>query len=145
MQLLQVTSLRSGQPIVFHPGQADADILSPDVKDLHTYGLVFKTKWITIHDTETDGRAPFNANALANSATIDSGFSGMPGFQNEGDNEITGIHVSDGDPSDDGLLGNKIPRPFHDGWRVFYTQQHGDNFTWEILPARPGREDRDDD
>jgi hypothetical protein len=60
--------------------------------------------------------------------------------------EITGIHVSDGDPSDDGLLGSKIPRPFHDGWRVFYTQQHGDNFTWEVLPARPERwEDRDDD
>jgi hypothetical protein len=278
MQVLQVTSLRSGQPIVFHPGQADADILSPDVKDLHTYGLVFKTKWIPIHDTETDGTAPFDANALAKSkggtpfkrpengvfrpgtgfrefffdetgdttltteagttfggfgsalrlsqewpgadegrlrllfngdqehnsfdnvafwdanhivyvedrgdglhtalkaldsgwmldvrkdyskpqnkpvrilaqgrdpsATIDSGFSGLPGFQNEGDNEITGIHVSDGDPSSDGLLGNKSPRPFHDGWRVFYTQQHGDNFTWEILPARPGGEDRDDD
>ena len=278
MQALQVISLRSGQPIVFHPGQADADILSPDVQDLHTYGLVFKTRWITIHDTETDGTAPFNANALAKSkggtpfkrpengqfrpgtgfrefffdetgdttltteagttfggfgsalrlsqewpganegrlrllfngdqehnsfdnvafwdanhivyvedrgdglhtslnaldsgwmldvrkdyskpqnkpvrilaqgrdasATIDSGFSGMAGFQNEGDNEITGIHVSDGDPSDDGLLGSKIPRPFHDGWRVFYTQQHGDNFTWEILPSRPERwEDRDD-
>jgi hypothetical protein len=47
--------------------QAAADIRSPDVKDLHTYGLVFKTKWITIHDTETDGTAPFNANALAKS------------------------------------------------------------------------------
>jgi hypothetical protein len=23
------------------------------------------------------------------------------------------------------------------GWRVFYTQQHGDNYTWEILPG-PG-------
>src|SRR5262249_2248796 len=39
------------------------------------------------------------------SATIDSGFSGMPGFQNEGDNEITGFHVSDGDASVHGLLG----------------------------------------
>src|SRR5439155_16407500 len=32
------------------------------------------------------------------SATIDSGLSGTPGFQNDGDNELTGIHVSDGDP-----------------------------------------------
>jgi len=27
------------------------------------------------------------------------------------------------------LLGAKIPEPFEDGWRVFFTQQHGDNFT----------------
>jgi hypothetical protein len=71
------------------------------------------------------------------SATIDSGFSGLAGFQNEGDNEITGFHVSNGDPSARGLLGAANPHPFKDGWRVFYTQQHGDNFTWEILAA-PG-------
>ncbi len=69
------------------------------------------------------------------SATIDSAFSGLPGFQNEGDNEITGIHVSDGDATIGGLLGAKNPRPFHDGWRVFYTGQHGDNRTLEILPV----------
>jgi hypothetical protein len=67
------------------------------------------------------------------SATIDSGLSGSSGFRNEGDNEITGIHVSDGDAGRDGLLGAKIPRPFRDGWRVFYTQQHGDNVTYEII------------
>ena len=56
MQALQVTSLANpGQPIVFHAGQADADILSQDVKDLHTYGLVFQTDWVTIHDTAIDG------------------------------------------------------------------------------------------
>jgi hypothetical protein len=27
------------------------------------------------------------------------------------------------------LLGAKVPLPFRDGWRVFYTQQHGDNVT----------------
>jgi hypothetical protein len=279
MQVLQVVSFRTGQPIVFHAGQADADILSDDTKDLNTYGMVFKTRWVTLHDTAIDGSAPFDANALAKtkggtpfkrpengqfrpgsgfrefffdatgdtnalteagsayggfgaifkltqdwpgaeegrlrlfyqcdvfhsgldnvafwdanhivfvedagdtlhsqrnaldsaflwdvrkdysnpknqplrilaqgrdaSATVDSGFGGQPGFQNEGDNEITGIHISDGDPGQGGLLGGKIPRPFSDGWRVFYTQQHGDNFTWEILPARPERwEDRDDD
>src|SRR5262249_26106671 len=74
------------------------------------------------------------------SATIDSALSGSPGFQNDGDNEITGIHVSNGDPGRDGLLGASIPRPFRDGWRVFFTQQHGDNATWEIL-----RRNGDDD
>jgi len=69
------------------------------------------------------------------SATLDSlfgtaalGFTGT--FNNEGsDNEVSGWHVSDGDPSVLGLLGAKIPEPFENGWRVFFTQQHGDNFT----------------
>lgn len=69
------------------------------------------------------------------SATIDSGFSGMTGFQNEGDNELTGFHVSNGDPSISGILGAQNPKPFKSGWRVFYTAQHGDNVTWEILRA----------
>jgi hypothetical protein len=272
MQALQVMSLANpGQPIVFHAGQADADILSQDVKDLHTYGLVFQTNWVTIHDTAIDGFAPFDANALAKSrlatpfkrpenglfrpgsrfgqfvfdetgdtdtlteagstyggfgailklsqrrpsdstgsltlvfdgdatrnsfdncafwdmndivfvedagdtlhterngfdsaylvdlnadysnpattppvrilalgrdpsATSDSAYLAVPntGFQNDGDNEITGFHVSDGDPGTGGILGAKVPVPFAAGWRVFYTQQHGDNVTWEILPA----------
>lgn len=270
LQALQVVSLRDGQPIVFHAGQADADATSPDLGDMHTYGKVLDTRWVTIHDTEVDGTAPFNANALAKThlatpfkrpengqfrpgtgfrefyfsetgdtdnrsevgaalggfgavfklsqtspsaavgklspfyvsdvahtgfdnvafwdadhvvfvedagdtlhtqrnaldsafmfdvrknygdpthqpvrilaegrdplATLDSAFSGLAGFQNDGDNEITGIHVSDGDPSARGLLGAKAPRPFRSGWRAFYTQQHGENTTWEILPT-PG-------
>jgi hypothetical protein len=259
LQALQVKSLRSGQPIVFHDGQADADIKSDDVKDLHTYGKSFETRWVTLHDTATDGSAPYSANALAKqkgatpfkrpengvfrpgthfdefyfsetgdtsgsteagaqyggfgglfklagnrlslfyrgdlahtgldnvsfltqnellagedagdslhssrnaldsgysfdtgrnygqpgaqplrflaegrdaSATLDSGLSGQPGFHNDGDNEVTGIHVSNGDPGTGGILGAAIPKPWRDGWRVFYTQQHGDNFTWELL------------
>jgi uncharacterized protein DUF839 len=73
------------------------------------------------------------------SATIDAGLSGSSGFQNEGDNEITGIHVSDGDPGVGGLLGAKLPWLFHFGWRAFYTQQHGDNQTFEIVPAQQHR------
>jgi len=268
LQALQVISIDNpGQPIIFHPGQADADILSQDIKDLHTYGMVFKTHWVTIHDTATDGLSPFNANALAKakyatpfkrpengqfrpgsrfrefffdetgdtdsrtqaadyggygsilklrqsdpsansgwltmfykgdqahsgfdnvgfwsdheivfvedagdtlhtqrnafdsaylfdlnvdysvagtepfrilaqgrdaSATIDSGIGSTSGngFQNDGDNEITGFHVSDGDPTIHGLLGTDKPTPFNRGWRVFYTQQHGDNTTFEII------------
>ena len=56
-------------------------------------------------------------------------------FQSEGDNEVIGVHVSDGDPSPGGILGAKIPKPFDDGWRVFYTRQHGDNQLYEIIPS----------
>jgi hypothetical protein len=279
LQVLQVISLRTGTPIVFHPGQADADITSADVRDLHTFGKVFRTRWITLHDTEVDGSAPFDANAAAKSkggtpfkrpenaqfrpgsdfreyffdetgdtnaltevgaggggfggifkltqsspgadeghlrlfylsdvyhsgfdnvafwdrnhivfvedagdtlhtqrnaldsawlfdvrkdysdphnqpiriiaqgrdasATVDSAYSAAGnGFQNEGDNELTGIHVSNGDPGVSGLLGASIPRLFNDGWRAFYTQQHGDNVTYEILPANDDCRRGDDD
>jgi Bacterial protein of unknown function (DUF839) len=70
------------------------------------------------------------------SATIDSGLAGQPGFTNEGDNEITGIHVSNGDPGPNGILGAQVPRLFRHGWRWFWTQQHGDNTTWEVTPQR---------
>src|SRR5215475_12904587 len=273
LQALQVMSQAHSGPIVF--GAADADIKSQDTKDLRTYGAVFQTNWVQIHDTATDGTASFNANALAKaklatpfkrpendqfrpssnfsefvfdetgdtdirteagsdyggfgsifhlklmggnsgfitllykgdaahagfdncafwsedqvvfvedagdtlhgqrnaldsaylfdlnadyshgkqpvriiaegrdpSATIDSGLSGMAGFQNEGDNEITGIHISDGDASVHGLIGTQAPTPFKHGWRMFYTQQHGDNNTWEILPAGGKGGDEDDD
>ena len=265
LQVLQVLSRAHAGPVVFG-SDADADILSQDVKDLHTYGLQFQTNWMTIHDTAVQGNAPFSANAAAKlaggtpfkrpengqfrpgtnfsefifdttgdtnalteagsafggfgalfrlqlfgdkgllslvyngdvahagfdncafwdanrivfvedagdtlhtqrnaldsawlfdlntdysnpasqpvrilaegrdaSATLDSQFSGMPGFQNDGDNEITGWHLSDGDPTVNGLLGAKIPTPFRGGWRLFYTQQHGDNNTWEILRSQ---------
>jgi hypothetical protein len=291
LQVLQVESLRTGDPIAFHPGQVDADITSGNTKDLHTYGHTFKTTWITIHDTATDGTDPFDATATAKaaggtpfkrpengvfrpgtrfrafaftetgdtdirtqvgsdgggfgdvqlleqkspsadegrlhllfqgnpehaafdnvswltdrtlvvvedrgdtfhgqgngvqptaldsgwaidanvdhsksatgvtrviaegrdpSATIDSALLGTPGFTNDGDNELTGIHTSDGDPTVAGLLGVRDPHPLHSGrdenghrgrargrdedglpWRVFFTQQHGDNHTWELVP-----------
>jgi len=265
-QVLAVASKAHAGDILFN-GTAAADILSQDVRDLHTYGLVFDTHWVTIHDTAVSGTTtPFDANALAKgkgtpfkrpengmfrpgthfgefyftetgdtnatsvagrdfggfgglfkvsqrrpsdttgtltlfflgdlehtsfdnlafwtedllvavedrgdtlhgqgnaldsawmfdvrldfshssnkpirilaqgrdpSATIDSALQGTAGFQNDGDNEITGFHVSDGDPSPNGILGAKRPRPFNGSWRVFYTQQHGDNNTWEIIP-----------
>src|SRR5262249_26707252 len=68
LQALQVQSKSHAGPIVFHAGQAEADIQSQDVKDLHTYGLVFDTAWVTIHDTATDRFAPFDANNLAKQA-----------------------------------------------------------------------------
>ena len=71
------------------------------------------------------------------SATIDSALLGTTGFQNDGDNEITGLHVSDGDPGVHGLLGAEDPDLFADDgrWRLFYTAQHGDNRTYEVLSS----------
>jgi hypothetical protein len=67
------------------------------------------------------------------SATIDSAFGGFG--KNDGDNEITGIHVSNGDSTVHGVLGTGAPKLWHEGWRWFYTQQHGDNPTYEVVPA----------
>jgi hypothetical protein len=264
LQVLSVLSHRHPGPIRF-VSDPDASIKSPDMKDLHTYGTSFETRWVTIHETAKNGFAPFNANALAKtaggtpfkrpengqfrpgtnfsefvfdetgdtdalteacsefggfgslfhlrmsgnsgfltllylgdlshssfdnvafwdedrvvfvedagdllhgqrnaldsaylfdlnvdysdssnqpirllaegrdaSATLDSQLGTFPDFQNDEDNEITGWHLSDGDPTVGGLLGAKIPRPFKHEWRLFYTQQHGDNNTWEVLKA----------
>jgi hypothetical protein len=64
------------------------------------------------------------------SATLDAAFGG---FGNDGDNEITGLHVSDGDPGIGGVLGAKVPELDSRQWRWFYTQQHGDNRTYEVV------------
>jgi hypothetical protein len=72
------------------------------------------------------------------SATLDAANGGFG--SNEGDNEITGVHVSDGDPGVDGLLGAKIPDLESRQWRWFYTQQHGDNRTYEVNLKHRGDE-----
>ena len=73
------------------------------------------------------------------SATLDADNAGFG--KNDGDDELTGIHVSDGNTSKSGILGARQPRPFQPSddernsgaWRVFYTQQHGDNPTFEVV------------
>jgi hypothetical protein len=88
-------------------------------------------------DTGTDYSDPSNqpvrwlAEGRDPSATIDAAFGGFG--KNEGDNEITGLHVSDGDQGVHGILGAKIPDLTDPSWRWFYTQQHGDNATYEVL------------
>lgn len=86
---------------------------------------------LDLHGSKKHPRPPVRwlAEGRDASATYDALTS--PGY-NDGDNEITGIHVSDGDPSAAGILGAKVPTPFTSGWRVFWTQQHGDNVTWEL-------------
>jgi hypothetical protein len=83
----------------------------------------------------SDGADPirFIGEGRDSSATEDNMLGALGnGFQNEGDNEITGIHMSNGDAGTDGILGAQVPEPLDDGWRLFWTQQHGDNYTWEI-------------
>ena len=89
-------------------------------------------------DYSNAGNQPvrFIAEGRDASATIDAAArAARAGFSNDGDNEITGIHVSDGDPATDGILGAKEPKLFatNGAWRAFWTQQHGDNFTWELI------------
>jgi len=105
---------------------------------LHTQRGAFDSAYLL--DVRADfstGTLPvrFVAEGRDAAATQDNMLSALGnGFNNEGDNEITGIHMSNGDASVDGILGAQQPKPFHDGWRLFWTQQHGDNSTWEIVP-----------
>jgi len=262
LQALQVLN-GSGEPITFASQEA---VNSPDQVALHTYGNALKTRWVTVHDTATDGNAPFVAGPLAKAANatpfkrpenaafqpetgfkkyffdetgdtnvesvenpnggwgsifvlsqgspsastgtlrlfykgdeahaafdnvaflsktqvsfvedagdtlhgqrnaLDSGWvwnvnadysspknqplrwlaegrdasatldADNAGFgSNEGDNEITGIYVSDGDPGVEGILGAKAPKLGRGHrWRWFYIQQHGDNATYEVRLA----------
>jgi hypothetical protein len=66
-------------------------------------------------------------------AALDSAGGGFG--KNDGDNEITGVHVSNGDPGPDGILGAHAPHLEHSKWRWFWTAQHGDNNTWEVTLA----------
>ena len=78
---------------------------------------------------EAQGRDP--------EATSDIGLKEIPPVRthNDGDNELTGIHVSDGSTSPDGILGSDLPKNAGgwSPWRVFITGQHGANITYEIL------------
>src|SRR5262249_47226900 len=62
----------------------------------------------------------------------DAGYldAGLAGYQNEGDNEPTGLHVSNGDPSVNGLLGTSVDPHA----RIFFSQQHGMNRVFEVIP-----------
>ncbi|MEA2294039.1 MAG: hypothetical protein QOE86_1678 [Solirubrobacteraceae bacterium] len=63
--------------------------------------------------------------------------------QNDGDNEITGVHVSDGSMSVGGILGSVDPSKVA-GTRIFITYQHGANATFELAPPAPSGQDGQD-
>ena len=64
LQALQVMNA-AGQPITVASQTA---VNAPDQVALHTYGNVFNTKWVTVHDTAVDGTTPFNANTAGKAA-----------------------------------------------------------------------------
>jgi hypothetical protein len=150
-------SLVYNSPDAVHAGfdncafwDADHIVFVEDAGDtLHGQRNALDSAWLfDLKTSYAHGAQPIRilAEGRDASATLDSlfgagGFTGT--FNNEGDNEITGWHLSDGDASVLGLLGAKIPTPFHGGWRLFFTQQHGDNVTWEILQNDTNDDDHD--
>jgi len=54
---------------------------------------------------------------------------GVPGAE---DNEPTGLHMSEGDSTIDGLIGTNVFT--EDRARLFFTQQHGENNLFEVFP-----------
>jgi hypothetical protein len=117
---------------------ADELMIVEDAGDkLHSQRKAFDSGYVlnvTADYSKGDEPARFLALGRDPSATIDSALSAEKdtGFQNTGDNEITGLHISDGDASEAGLLGAKAPDLANKAWRMFYTQQHGDNVTFEV-------------
>ena len=80
---------------------------------LHTAGNALDSAWMfDVTKSYCGATQPVRwlAEGRDPSATIDSALLGTPGFRNDGDNEITGLHVSDGDPGAGGLLGARNPR-----------------------------------
>ena len=151
MKLVQSPSSDDGRISVFyngdqaHTGFDNVAFLSDDevafVEDagdtLHTQRNALDSGYV--FDARLDYSNPANqplrwlAEGRDASATIDAANGGFG--KNDQDNEITGAHVSDGDPGVHGILGAKSPKLFRDGWRWFYTQQHGDNPTYEVISA----------
>lgn len=60
---------------------------------------------------------------------------GLDRLTTDEDNEPTGLHYSDGNPTIDGLLGRFVPS-IRDA-RLFFTQQHGENNVYEVKLAGP--------
>jgi hypothetical protein len=69
LQALQVTI--NGSPLTFVPVDAThptGDVLSANQQNLHTLGTSWPVKWVTVHDTDVNGTAPFDANAATKAA-----------------------------------------------------------------------------
>ena len=57
---------------------------------------------------------------------------GLDRMATDEDNEPTGLHMSEGDSSIDGLIGGAVFRT--DRARLFFTEQHGENNLFEVFP-----------
>ncbi|MBA3843985.1 MAG: hypothetical protein H0X39_15460 [Actinobacteria bacterium] len=138
---------------VVHTGLDNIQFVSDDellaVEDagdtLHTQRKALDSgyEWNVVTDYSSAQPIRFLAQGRDFAATLDSAFAGYG--KNEGDNELTGIHVSNGDAGRDGILGAKTPRFGDDRkWRMFYTQQHGENRTYEVTAASKSDSDNSD-
>jgi hypothetical protein len=145
-QMGSITLLYKGDQV--HAGFDNMAFLSKDrllvVEDagdtLHTQRNALDSGWLfDINADFAHGAQPVRwiAEGRDPSATIDSANAGFG--KNDGDNELTGVYVSDGDPGLKGILGARAPKIFEDGWRWFYTEQHGDNRTYEVIPSGGSR------
>jgi hypothetical protein len=56
------------QPVVFNPNDPSGDVFSTKQLALHTLGSSYPVDWVTVHDTDVDGTADFNANTAAKAA-----------------------------------------------------------------------------
>lgn len=69
LQALQVSI--GGTPVGFVPvdeSHPTGDVFSAEQLKLHTPGTSYPVKWVTVHDTATDGTVEFDANAAAKMA-----------------------------------------------------------------------------
>ncbi|MEO8428197.1 MAG: alkaline phosphatase PhoX, partial [Verrucomicrobiota bacterium] len=100
---------------------------------LHTQLNALDSVWAFDLFHGTDARILAEGRDAA--ATVDAHLldASTPGFQNDGDNETTGLLISNGDSMAAGLHGTTVPG---DGGRFFFTQQHGDNTVFEIVARR---------
>ncbi|HET6166487.1 MAG TPA: alkaline phosphatase PhoX [Marmoricola sp.] len=114
-------------------GEDDLLVVEDAGDGLHTQRNALDSGWLFDVSDDNPRAVRWLAEGRDASATFDS--AGGPSY-NDGDNEITGIHVSDGDPTVGGILGAKVPDVRSSAWRTFWTQQHGDNVTWEVTWSR---------
>jgi len=61
LQALQVKI--HGHPVTFHANDPVGDTFSQAQLKLHRPGSSWPVRWVTVHDTATNGSAPFDANA----------------------------------------------------------------------------------
>jgi len=66
LQALRVSI--NGAPLVFHAADPSGDVFSTPQLALHTPGTSYPVDWVTVHDTDLDGTASFDANAAAKTA-----------------------------------------------------------------------------
>jgi hypothetical protein len=101
--------------------------------------LVAEDRGDTLHDqlNELDSVWAYKLNTQHPEKSIVARFvalgqDSLAGVPGEEDNEPTGLHMSEGDSTIQGLIGVKVFKK--DRARLFFTQQHGENNLFEVFP-----------